>query len=164
MGVDCHVPDLSKLPSVSNRSRPIAFVDGCAMVLRKEHLDAVGFLDESYFMYFEETDYCVRLARAGFVNRLCTRCRVTHTEQGGGIFNASSGKYYVRNCALFAIKNLKGFRARWIWPTWSLKEFSRWTIQSVKDPYRNCTQSRVRIILGGVVGYLLGLLLRFRRG
>ena len=53
--------------------------------------------------------------------------------------------------------HLKGFRGRWWWTAWMLKEFSRWTIQSVKDPYRNCTHSRARIILSGIIGYLWGL-------
>jgi len=156
MGVDIDVPEKRPLITTPG-SKPIPFVDGCAMLLRKSLLDDVGFLDESYFMYFEETDYCVRLARKGYVNRLCTNCRVTHSELGGGIFNASSAKYFVRNCMVFADNHLKGFRGRWWWTAWMLKEFSRWTIQSVKDPYRNCTHSRARIILSGIIGYLWGL-------
>ena len=38
---------------------------GCAMMIRRELLVELGGLDEDYFMYFEETDLCVRVRRRG---------------------------------------------------------------------------------------------------
>ena len=35
------------------------------MMIRRDLLDALGGLDEDYFMYFEETDFCVRARRLG---------------------------------------------------------------------------------------------------
>jgi len=40
-------------------------VSGCAMVLRTSLMSELGGFDEDYFMYFEETDFCVRARRAG---------------------------------------------------------------------------------------------------
>ena len=40
-------------------------VCGCAMVIRRDLLKALGGFDEDYFMYFEETDFCVRARRRG---------------------------------------------------------------------------------------------------
>jgi hypothetical protein len=40
-------------------------VSGCAMMLRRDLLDELGGFDEDYFMYFEETDFCVRARRRG---------------------------------------------------------------------------------------------------
>lgn len=42
------------------------WLDGAAMVLRREVLKQVGLLDESYFMYTEEVDWCYRIKRAGW--------------------------------------------------------------------------------------------------
>jgi GT2 family glycosyltransferase len=39
---------------------------GACLLLRKEALDQVGFLDEDYFMYSEEVDLCYRFQRAGW--------------------------------------------------------------------------------------------------
>jgi GT2 family glycosyltransferase len=36
------------------------------MMVRREALDQVGFLDEGYFLFFEETDWCYRMKRAGW--------------------------------------------------------------------------------------------------
>lgn len=42
------------------------FVSGSLMVIKKSVIDKVGFFDESYFMYYEEVDYCYRAKKAGF--------------------------------------------------------------------------------------------------
>jgi len=38
---------------------------GCALLLSREALQTVGLLDESYFLYGEDTDYSLRIRRAG---------------------------------------------------------------------------------------------------
>jgi N-acetylglucosaminyl-diphospho-decaprenol L-rhamnosyltransferase len=49
----------------------------CAMI-RREVIDKIGLLDEGYFMYFEDSDYC-RAARAvGFRIRYFPKARVVH--------------------------------------------------------------------------------------
>jgi GT2 family glycosyltransferase len=40
-------------------------VSGCAMIIRRDLLNELGGFDEGYFMYFEETDFCVRARRRG---------------------------------------------------------------------------------------------------
>lgn len=41
------------------------FVNGALMLFDKSIVDKVGFWDESYFLYFEDADYCVRAKKAG---------------------------------------------------------------------------------------------------
>ncbi|GIV86250.1 MAG: glycosyl transferase [Chloroflexus sp.] len=45
------------------------WLDGAAMLVRREVVKQVGLLDESYFMYTEEVDWCYRIKRAGW--RIC---------------------------------------------------------------------------------------------
>jgi len=42
------------------------WLDGAALLLRREVLTHVGLLDEAYFMYTEEVDWCYRIKRAGW--------------------------------------------------------------------------------------------------
>jgi GT2 family glycosyltransferase len=44
----------------------VDWVSGCAWLLRADAVRAVGPLDEAYFMYFEDVDYCRRLHDAGW--------------------------------------------------------------------------------------------------
>ena len=44
----------------------VDWVSGASMFVRREVFKDVGLLDESYFMYYEETDFCLRARRAGW--------------------------------------------------------------------------------------------------
>jgi GT2 family glycosyltransferase len=49
-----------------DRVRTVDAVVGCSMLVRREALEDVGLLDESYFAYHEEIDWCVRARRRGW--------------------------------------------------------------------------------------------------
>lgn len=53
----------------SRRSAPpfaVAIAPGAAMLVKREVFERVGLLDESYFLYFEETDWCLKVHQAGY--------------------------------------------------------------------------------------------------
>ena len=43
----------------------VDFVTGCALLCKRAALERAGLLDERFFMYYEETEWCVRIGRAG---------------------------------------------------------------------------------------------------
>jgi N-acetylglucosaminyl-diphospho-decaprenol L-rhamnosyltransferase len=52
------------------------------MLLRREAYEAAGRFDAGYFMYFEEMDFCLRLARAGWRAVYDPGAEVTHILGG----------------------------------------------------------------------------------
>jgi GT2 family glycosyltransferase len=59
---------------------------GASLLVRREVFDAVGPLDAGYFMYFEETDFCLAAARAGFECWYVPDSRVVHlVGQASGV-------------------------------------------------------------------------------
>lgn len=50
-----------------SQPRPVTWVSGCAILVRREAIEAQGMLDERFFIYYEETEWCLRLAKAGWV-------------------------------------------------------------------------------------------------
>ncbi len=51
---------------IPDESCEVDWVSGASLFVRRELFKDVGFLDESYFMYFEETDFCLRANRKGW--------------------------------------------------------------------------------------------------
>jgi GT2 family glycosyltransferase len=79
---------------------------GACMLLRREALDQVGLFDPTFFMYYEETDLCVRLVRAGWRNYYLPSARVMHvsaastsaaSEQMSVEFHRSQAIFYRRH-------------------------------------------------------------------
>lgn len=48
------------------KPRQVDVLMGASLILRREVLEKIGLMDESYFMYSEEVDLCFRLQRAGW--------------------------------------------------------------------------------------------------
>jgi len=59
-------------------ARRTDFVTGACMLVRRAAFEAVGGLDERYFLYYEEIDLCRRLAHAGWETWLLPEAGATH--------------------------------------------------------------------------------------
>jgi GT2 family glycosyltransferase len=42
------------------------YISGCAMLIKRKVLDDIGLMDESMFLYYEDSDYCLRARRRGY--------------------------------------------------------------------------------------------------
>jgi N-acetylglucosaminyl-diphospho-decaprenol L-rhamnosyltransferase len=65
-------------PPPERRSMPYDWVSGASMLLRAEMLDEIGLMDEDYFLYFEETDYCRRASSHGWKCWFVPESRIVH--------------------------------------------------------------------------------------
>ena len=76
------------------------YADGCAILLRLETLMAVGLFRPEFFLYFEETELCLRAARAGWRIGIAGRALVTTRPMED---ERNHREYYmVRNSILLA--------------------------------------------------------------
>jgi len=62
--------------------RPAEFLQGSALLLRRDAFEGVGGFDESFFMYGEDADLCARLREDGWAVAVCSDARFVHV--GGG--------------------------------------------------------------------------------
>lgn len=94
------------LGQYNNRSYKIGFCHGAAMMCRKTDLIKAGLMDESYFLYYEELDWCEKFKRIGKQIWFTGRTFVLHKESVS-VGKASALKIYfnTRNRMLFIRKN-----------------------------------------------------------
>ncbi|HEY6926905.1 MAG TPA: glycosyltransferase family 2 protein [Steroidobacteraceae bacterium] len=64
--------------TMSAQTQPVDWICGASMMIRPAVFSAIGGLDENYFLYFEETDFCLRAKRAGFSTWYVPASRVMH--------------------------------------------------------------------------------------
>ncbi len=53
---------------------------GACMIVRKRAMDEVGLLDETYFFFFEETDWAFRMKKAGWYSYFVPGARIIHGQ------------------------------------------------------------------------------------
>jgi GT2 family glycosyltransferase len=67
--------------SGGERTRAVDWVQSSAMLVRRTAAEQVGFLDPGFFVYSDETDFCRRLADAGWVTLYVPAARAIHHDQ-----------------------------------------------------------------------------------
>jgi len=88
-------------------------VIGACMLVRREALDQVGLLDEDYFLFFEETDWCFRMKRGGWKIYHIPQAEIIHFQgKSAGKETALAKIEYYRSRYLF-FKKHRGF-FQWI--------------------------------------------------
>lgn len=89
-----------------DRIKETEFATGCAVLIPHKVVDEVGMLDSSYFAYFEDADFSIRVRKAGYKTVYAPRSKIWHkgTASTGGYMNAISYYFYVRNAILFVLK------------------------------------------------------------
>jgi GT2 family glycosyltransferase len=77
-------------PKPPSEPKQVDWVPGAYMIVRLAVFEAIGLLDEGYFMYFEETDFCLRALRAGWPCWYLPSCRIVHlVGQVSGVTGSS---------------------------------------------------------------------------
>ena len=77
------------------------------MIVRREVFESIGLLDEGYFLYFEETDFCLRARVAGYRNVWTPFAEMYHHE------SASRGEDDTRDKTVRFEYEYSYMRAKW---------------------------------------------------
>lgn len=97
-----------------NYSKPVEVdsVIGACMMVRRRALDRVGILDEDYFLFLEETDWCYRMKKAGWKVHHVPAAEIYHFQgKSAEIEKKKARVEYFRSRYRFFKKN----RGTWQW-------------------------------------------------
>lgn len=61
-----------------DHAHQVDWVGGTFMIIRKDAVKKIGFLNEDYFMYFEDVEYCYRATKKGYQIWIDPEVEITH--------------------------------------------------------------------------------------
>ena len=121
---------------------PTDWVPGAALMIRREVFEKIGLMDESFFLYFEEVDFCYRAKKSGFECWYVPQSRVVHlVGQSSGVTSARPGRrprYWFESRARFWMKHygsVHKFFSDAAWAGGRLLFHVRSLIQRKPNPY-----------------------------
>ena len=77
------------LSAAERAARPDWISFACVLIRREVFAD-VGLLDEGYFMYFEDVDFCRRAQQKGWRLRCCPEARIVHLGSGSSLVESAN--------------------------------------------------------------------------
>ncbi|HEY5327379.1 MAG TPA: glycosyltransferase family 2 protein [Mucilaginibacter sp.] len=90
---------------------PTAYCHGAAMMIRKGAIEKAGLMNENFFLYYEEVDWCEHIKRAGYQAWVCTDALIYHKESVSVGKKSKLKEYFMnRNRILFIRRNAPVFK------------------------------------------------------
>ncbi len=87
----------------------VDFITACGILLRRQVIEQVGLLDPRFFIYYEETDWCMRGQAWGWRILYVPRARLWHKVSAAmGVTSPATDYYMNRNVLLFLARNRRG--------------------------------------------------------
>lgn len=89
-------------------------VSGCCMLVRADAIRDAGPLDPRFFMYFEETEWCVRLGRAGYRILVNPRASIWHDISPDAQLGSPLVAYYMTRNQLLFLRAIGAPLSAWV--------------------------------------------------
>jgi GT2 family glycosyltransferase len=128
--------------------RQVDFVTGCALLIKMPLVEQVGMLDPRFFAYFEETEWCVRVTRAGYKIMHIPQARLWHKISADAREASPQVHYYMTRNRLLFLKLSQAGIISWLNTLFSYaRTLLSWTLNPkwrYKAPLR---QAMLRAIL-----------------
>lgn len=97
-----------------NETTEVDSVVGAFMIVRREVIDEVGLLDEVFFMYGEDLDWCKRIKEAGWKVMYYPQVQVLHIKRASSRQNKRSRVEFVRAFLIFYNKHYRAQTPWWV--------------------------------------------------
>jgi len=131
------------------------YLSGCALLVSRKAIDTVGLLDDDYYLYHEDVDWCYRGRKLGFKVLFVPNAKVWHPDtRTRDEFSPSITYYIARNALLFARKHrlkVQGLRLL----SSNVRTLLSWTIKPrwrYKRKQRNALARAIADFMRGRVG------------
>ncbi|WP_035796670.1 glycosyltransferase family 2 protein [Clostridium akagii] len=100
----------AKYNEIKPENTEVAYLGGACFVAKKNVFNSIGIIPENYFLFFEETEFCLKATRAGYKLLCVYGSRIYH--KGSSTISKYDGlSYYFlnRNRVIFMRRNANAF-------------------------------------------------------
>jgi GT2 family glycosyltransferase len=130
-------PDVGQLGT----ARPVEWISGCAIMVRRRTIDRIGALDARYFYYWEETEWCLRAAQADWKIVQVPQARIWHKGVQRDYRPAPSVTYYATRNRFLTLAKHRAPLIAWL-NAWFqvIRTLTSWTVRPKwrsMRPHRN---------------------------
>lgn len=88
-----------------NKEEEVDSANGACLLIKKDVIKNIGFLNDKYFMYWEDADFCLRAKRFGWkIFYTPTTCLWHKVSQSSGIGSELNDYFLTRNRMIFGMK------------------------------------------------------------
>jgi len=120
---------------------PVDWITGCGIMVRREVIEQVGAIDERFFYYVEEFEWCIRARKSGWKIFFAPQAKLWHKGVQRNYQPKPSIMYYLTRNRLFLLYKHHASFITWL-VTWSelLRTLISWTVRPKwrsKTAYRN---------------------------
>lgn len=96
---------VTKMVRTTNKNEDeVTFACGCLMLITAEAIRKVGMLDESFFLYSEDTEYCCRMIKNGYHIYWTSKAHIYHKVSSSTGENSDFQQYYLLRNNLLMIR------------------------------------------------------------
>ena len=95
-----------RVDKMSRQAREVSWVSGACMAIRRSDLEAVGLLDERFFMYTEDVDLCLAMTKRGRTVLYVAGAEVLHYRGRSATRNPATDRMYRKSLVAYYEKHL----------------------------------------------------------
>jgi hypothetical protein len=127
--------------------RDVDFINGCAIMVRRAAIERAGLIDARFGMYFEETEWCVRIARAGWRLTYVPTSVVLHKIQLDRHEQSARVTYYMARNRLLFLRLTRAPLSGWL-NAMVAQDLRTWLSWRIKPKWRARSAQRIAIQRG----------------
>ena len=99
----------------TDRVQVVGFIAGTCLLVRRTAIQQAGLLDEGFFMYFEDNDWCRRFREHGWKIYYCPQAAILHVGGQSIARNPQAREAYYHSLRYFYARHYRWPARLWLW-------------------------------------------------
>lgn len=129
-----HSPTHYSSASLASGLLTTHYLSGCALLIKKEVIEKIGFFDERFFLYYEDADFSLRARKAGHGLKIIPEAICFHQESQSS--DSKTKTYHlVKSGLMFFHKHYPSWAIPWFWIIFWLRFFYHRLISKKQPVY-----------------------------